>query len=137
MNKLARIGAAMLMTCAVAFAASQTAQISPHASKTLTYQYTSDVNGVTLWIDTNASPGFIQYDGFTCSPVSVWKVNQVYPLPTATHRTQPAFSLQASCTSNGLTFSVVETGYAYWGGYGRTAGVYYFVQSGTITKSTN
>lgn len=137
MERLARIIVAILMACVAAIASAQTAQIAPHASKTLQYQYTSDTNGVTLWIDKNSTSPFIQYVGVTCNPIGTWQVRQVYPLPTSTNRTQPAFSLQTSCTANGMTFSVVETGYAYWGGSGRSAGVYYFVQSGTITKSTN
>lgn len=123
-----------LIFLAVSAFAQTPAQIAPHASRTLQYQYTADTDGVTLWIDNNGSPnGFIQYDGLTCSPISVWKAAQVYPLPTATNRTKPAFSLHASCTANGLTFDVIESGYAYWGGYGRTAGVYYFTEGGTIT----
>lgn len=127
---------AALLVLLAASASAQTAQVAPHASKTLQYQYTSDVNGVTLWVDMKASPGFIQYDGFTCRPMAIWQVHQVYPLPTATNRTQPAFSLHATCSLGGAAFDLIETGYAYWGGYGLSAGVYYYFQSGTITQST-
>lgn len=128
----------LLMLAFTICAAAQTSQIAAHASHTLSYQYTADVSGVTLWIDNNGAPnGFIQYDGLTCTPISTWELNQTYPLPSSTNRTQPAFSLHVVCTTKTLptfTFDVIETGFAYWGGYGRTAGVYYFVQNGTITQ---
>lgn len=127
---------AALLVLLAASASAQTAQIAPHASKTLQYQYSADVAGETLFIDMNASPGFIQYDGLTCSPMATWQVHQVYPLPSATNRTQPSFSLQATCKLAGIEFDLIETGFAYWGGTGRTTGVYYFVQSGTITETT-
>lgn len=135
MRKFVFYTVALLLIMTASLSA-QTAQVAPHASKTLSYQYTSDTAGKSLFIDTNSSPGFIQYDGYTCSPMATWQVHQVYPLPTSTNRTQPAFSLHATCSIGSFAFDMVETGHAYWGGYGRTAGVYYFFETGTITQFT-